>query len=59
MSDLDLNDVRTYVAVAQAGTFTAAARQLQLPTSTVSRALTRLENTWASSWCGGAPEVLP
>jgi LysR family transcriptional regulator, transcriptional activator for dmlA len=43
MSDLDLNDVRTYVAVAQAGTFTAAARQLQLPTSTVSRALTRLE----------------
>jgi LysR family transcriptional activator of dmlA len=43
MRDLDLNDVRTFVAVAQAGTLTAAAKQLQLPTSTVSRALTRLE----------------
>jgi LysR family transcriptional activator of dmlA len=43
MNDLDLNDVRTFVAVAQAGTLTAAARELQLPTSTVSRALTRLE----------------
>ena len=39
----DLNDVRTFVAVAQAGTLTAAAKELQLPTSTVSRALTRLE----------------
>jgi LysR family transcriptional activator of dmlA len=43
MTDLDLNDVRTFVAVAQAGTLTAAAKELQLPTSTVSRALTRLE----------------
>ena len=43
MKDLDLNDVRTFVAVAQAGTLTAAAKELQLPTSTVSRALTRLE----------------
>src|ERR1700684_71360 len=43
MNDLDLNDVRTFVAVAQAGTLTAAARELGLPTSTVSRALTRLE----------------
>jgi DNA-binding transcriptional LysR family regulator len=43
MHDLDLNDVRTFVAVGQAGTLTAAARQLQLPASTVSRALTRLE----------------
>src|ERR1700733_5479504 len=43
MNDLDLNDVRTFIAVAQAGTLTAAARELQLPTSTVSRALTRLE----------------
>ena len=43
MTDLDLNDVRMFVAIAQAGTLTAAARQLQLPTSTVSRALTRLE----------------
>jgi len=43
MTDLDLNDVRMFVAIAQAGTLTAAAKQLQLPTSTVSRALTRLE----------------
>jgi LysR family transcriptional regulator, transcriptional activator for dmlA len=43
MKTMDLNDVRTFVAVAQAGTLTAAAKELQLPTSTVSRALTRLE----------------
>jgi DNA-binding transcriptional LysR family regulator len=43
MNDLDLNDVRTFVAVAQAGTLTAAAKEMQLPASTVSRALTRLE----------------
>ena len=43
MNDLDLNDVRTFVAVSQAGTLTAAAKELRLPTSTVSRALTRLE----------------
>jgi DNA-binding transcriptional LysR family regulator len=43
MNDLDLNDVRTFVAVAQAGTLTAAAKEMRLPTSTVSRALTRLE----------------
>jgi LysR family transcriptional activator of dmlA len=39
----DLNDVRTFVVVAQAGTLTAAAKELGLPTSTVSRSLTRLE----------------
>lgn len=39
----DLNDVRTFVVVAQAGTLTAAAKELNLPTSTVSRSLTRLE----------------
>ena len=43
----DLNDVRTFVAVGQEGTLTAAARELKLPTSTVSRAL------WAT---GGEPE---
>jgi LysR family transcriptional regulator, transcriptional activator for dmlA len=43
MNDLDLNDVRTFVAVAQAGTLTAAAKEMHLPASTVSRALTRLE----------------
>jgi len=40
---LDLNDVRTFVAIGQEGTLTAAARELNLPTSTVSRALSRLE----------------
>ena len=39
----DLNDVRTFVAIGREGTLTAAARELGLPTSTVSRALTRLE----------------
>jgi len=43
MKDMNLNDVRTFVSVAQAGTLTAAAKELRLPTSTVSRALTRLE----------------
>jgi LysR family transcriptional activator of dmlA len=43
MKDLDLNDVRTFVTVAQAGTLTAAAQELRISTSTVSRALTRLE----------------
>jgi LysR family transcriptional activator of dmlA len=43
MNDLDLNDVRTFTAVAQAGTLTAAAKEMKIPTSTVSRALTRLE----------------
>lgn len=41
--ELDLNDIRTFVIVAQAGTFSAAAKELRLPTSTVSRAITRLE----------------
>src|SRR6266851_2230503 len=43
MNDLDLNDVRTFVAVAQAGTLTAAATEMHCPASTLSRALTRLE----------------
>jgi DNA-binding transcriptional LysR family regulator len=43
MNDFDLNDVRMFVAVAQAGTLTAAAKELKLPASTMSRALTRLE----------------
>jgi LysR family transcriptional activator of dmlA len=40
---VDLNGVRIFVAVAEAGTLTAAGRELQLPPSTVSRTLTRLE----------------
>jgi LysR family transcriptional regulator, transcriptional activator for dmlA len=39
----DLNDVRTFVAAAEAGTLSAAAKELNVPTSTVSRSLTRLE----------------
>jgi LysR family transcriptional regulator, transcriptional activator for dmlA len=39
----DLNDIRTFVAIGREGTLTAAARELDLPPSTVSRALTRLE----------------
>jgi LysR family transcriptional activator of dmlA len=40
---MDLNDVRTFVAAAQAGTLSGAARDLEVSTSTVSRSLTRLE----------------
>jgi len=40
---LDLNDARTFVSAAQAGTLSGAARDLEVPTSTVSRSLTRLE----------------
>lgn len=43
MSLLDLNDVRTFAAAAEAGTLSAAASELQVPPSTVSRSLTRLE----------------
>lgn len=39
----DLNDVRIFVEIGRAGTLTAAAAEMKLPTSTVSRALTRLE----------------
>ncbi|MDT7814031.1 MAG: hypothetical protein QOJ42_3947 [Acidobacteriaceae bacterium] len=42
-AQLDLNDIRTFVAVTQAGTLSGAARDLGSPTSTVSRAITRLE----------------
>jgi DNA-binding transcriptional LysR family regulator len=43
MNDLDLNDIRAFVAVGQVSTVAPAVRQLHLPASTVSRALTRLE----------------
>ena len=39
----DLNDVRVFAATAQGGTLSAAARDLGVPPSTVSRSLTRLE----------------
>ena len=40
---LDLNDLRVFTVVARTGTFSAAGRELRLPTSTVARATTRLE----------------
>jgi DNA-binding transcriptional LysR family regulator len=43
MDGIDLNDVATFVRVAEGGAFTAAARTLGVPKSTVSRALARLE----------------
>jgi LysR family transcriptional activator of dmlA len=39
----NLDDIITFVAVAEAGTFSAAATHLKLPASTISRSLTRLE----------------
>ena len=40
---LDLNDVRIFVIAARTATLSGAARELGLPTSTVSRSITRLE----------------
>jgi DNA-binding transcriptional LysR family regulator len=42
--DLDLNDLRVYVRVVDRGGFAVAARELGVPTSTVSRAVARLES---------------
>src|ERR1700693_1100104 len=39
----DLNDVRSFIIAAQAGTMSAAAKTLHQPASTISRSLTRLE----------------
>ena len=41
--DLDLNDLRVFVRVIDLGGFAAAARELGVPTSTVSRTIARLE----------------
>jgi hypothetical protein len=40
---LDLSDVQIFASAARAGSLSAAAKELGLPTSTVSRSLTRLE----------------
>jgi len=42
-SDLDLNDLMVFTRVVEARSFTAAAKGLSLPTSTVSRRVARLE----------------
>jgi len=44
MSDLDLNDVAAFVRVVENSGFAKAARELGVPTSTVSRAVQRLED---------------
>jgi DNA-binding transcriptional LysR family regulator len=41
---MDLNRIATFVRVVEAGTFTAAAARLQLPTSSVSRSVAKLEH---------------
>ena len=43
MRDLDLNDLRVFVRVVDRGGFAVAARELRVPTSTVSRTIARLE----------------
>src|SRR6202167_4204267 len=43
MLNYDANDVVMFVAAAEAGTLSGAAKELGVPTSTVSRSLTRLE----------------
>ncbi len=40
---MDLNDIPVFLKVAEAGSFTAAARALGLPKTTVSRRVARLE----------------
>ena len=43
MATIDLNHLRAFVGVARDLSFSAAARKLDVPTSTVSRAVTSLE----------------
>jgi DNA-binding transcriptional LysR family regulator len=43
MATIDLNRIATFVRVVDAGSFTAAATALRVPTSSVSRAVARLE----------------
>jgi DNA-binding transcriptional LysR family regulator len=45
MADLHLDDIAVFVRVLQRGGFAAAARELGVPTSTVSRTVARLEAT--------------
>ncbi len=43
MTTIDLNRIATFVRVVEAGSFTAAARKLRVPVSSVSRAIANLE----------------
>jgi DNA-binding transcriptional LysR family regulator len=44
MATIDLNRIATFVRVVEAGSFTAAANAVGLPTSSISRAVARLED---------------
>lgn len=44
MADLDLNDLAVFVRVVERGGFAKAARELGVPTSTISRTVARLES---------------
>ncbi|HEX4516729.1 MAG TPA: LysR family transcriptional regulator [Polyangiaceae bacterium] len=48
MKNLDLNDLRVFVRVVDCSSFARAARELGVPTSTVSRTIARLEATTAT-----------
>lgn len=54
----DLNDIRIFAMAAEAGTLSAAARELRVPASTVSRALTRLEKHLGVSLVQRSPRGL-
>src|ERR1700679_2581214 len=45
MTELNLDDLAVFVRVVERGGFASAARDLRAPTSTVSRAIARLEST--------------
>jgi DNA-binding transcriptional LysR family regulator len=45
MAEVDLNDVAIFVRVVALGSFAKAAREMRVPTSTVSRAIARLEES--------------
>jgi LysR family transcriptional regulator, transcriptional activator for dmlA len=55
---INLDGVNIFVAVAEAGTFSAAAARLQIPVSTISRALTRLEKNLDLSLMRRSPRGL-
>jgi Transcriptional regulator len=47
---LDLNDIVVFARVVEAGSFTAAARLLGMPKTTVSRRIAALERRSACGW---------
>lgn len=49
MQNIDLNDIRLFVAVVQAGSLTKASELLAIPKSRLSRRLTELENALGTS----------